>query len=466
MDAFVHVFKTALGYHLYDVNTDKVIDIPKSLYMFYKEGIKSEKAEKHIIKLKNEGYLKEKRVKHTKHTMTDLLPFYYQTKINFLVLQLTQNCNLRCEYCVYSGGYNTRTHANERLSFELAKRGMDYLIEHSSEHQRELAVGFYGGEPLLEFELIKKCVSYMENNAVGRETAYSLTTNGTLLTDEVITFFVKNKFNVMISIDGPEEIHDKSRKFAGSDKGSHKVVMKNLEKIQIKYPEYYQEKVFFNTVVDPQKDYIKVTEYISNEPLMNKNIVNFSFISSEFAKEKRKALKGFTETVGYDKFLGLLYRVGRLGYEDVPPLVRNMPDLDNLENYLNKTYRYQLPNYSHRGGPCIPGVRKLFMNVYGKFFPCERVCETMPEVIIGDIDSGVDLKKAEQLLNMERYTISNCRNCWAYNHCGMCPANMEAGDIATILLEKCNGRKNMLEEKLMDYWVLKKIKESLRDAHE
>lgn len=80
MDAFVHVFKTALGYHLYDVNTDKVIDIPKSLYMFYKEGIKSEKAEKHIIKLKNEGYLKEKRVKHTKHTMTDLLPLVLEYK--------------------------------------------------------------------------------------------------------------------------------------------------------------------------------------------------------------------------------------------------------------------------------------------------------------------------------------------------------------------------------------------------
>jgi organic radical activating enzyme len=102
-----------------------------------------------------------------------------------MILQVTQQCNLRCQYCAYSGAYYNRTHNSARMSFETAKRAIDFLLarSHESDH---VHVGFYGGEPLLEFDLIKRCVDYVKKSVEGRSITFGITTNATLLNDEKI----------------------------------------------------------------------------------------------------------------------------------------------------------------------------------------------------------------------------------------------------------------------------------------
>lgn len=172
---FIHLFCCSTGYYLYDVNTDAILKVTEETYSLLKDenGDNTQ-----IEKLKKSGYLKSTHVEHTEHPMTPFLESFYKSKIRALILQVTQNCNLRCDYCVYSGKYNTRVHSSKRMSFEMARQGIDFLLEHSYE-RKDIELGFYGGEPLLEFELIKKCVEYIEQKAPDRKIKYSMTTNAT-----------------------------------------------------------------------------------------------------------------------------------------------------------------------------------------------------------------------------------------------------------------------------------------------
>ena len=138
---------------------------------------------------------------------------------SMIILGITERCNLRCEYCCYSGHFEGyRSHNNRSMTFEIAQKAVSQHL-HSFQQNGRGGVSFYGGEPLLEFELIKQVVDYTEKeaNLLGKEIVFTITTNGTLLDDEKIHFFVKHNFVVLISIDGPKESHDRYRIFAGKE---------------------------------------------------------------------------------------------------------------------------------------------------------------------------------------------------------------------------------------------------------
>lgn len=241
---FIHLFETSIGNYLYDVNTNKIISISRELYDFI-EGENSElseKVEKEIKTLKSAGYLKEKHVLESEHRETDMLQFYYKYKLNYLILQVTQNCNMRCQYCIYSGNYKTRAHSNKNMTWEIAQKGLDFLLR-NSQNEYELMVGFYGGEPLLNFSLIKNCVKYMEKHSVGKSCKYVMTTNLTLLNDEIAGYLIEKQFVLTVSIDGPKEVHDRSRRFAATNTGSFQKVVQNLQLLYDKDASYYKLKL-------------------------------------------------------------------------------------------------------------------------------------------------------------------------------------------------------------------------------
>src|SRR5699024_8096020 len=124
-------------------------------------------------------------VKEIFHPMTPFLTHLLQHRIRDVILQVTQNCNLRCGYCTYGGNYKNRTHSLKTMNFELAKKAIDFGVERSQESS-DFVVSFYGGEPLLAFNLIKKCVAYAKENIQGKELHFNMTTNGTLLTTEIM----------------------------------------------------------------------------------------------------------------------------------------------------------------------------------------------------------------------------------------------------------------------------------------
>jgi len=172
---FIHLFSTSEGKYLYDVNTDAILKIPEEVYDYlYNKDLNNDVkkgsyyAAQYIEELKNQGYLNTNRVKVTEHPGTELLKYYINNKTSMITLQITQNCNLRCDYCIYSGKYHNREHSLKKMSRETARKSIDYYISHSRD-TRNLAIGFYGGEPLLCMDMIRYCVEYANKNAEGKK---------------------------------------------------------------------------------------------------------------------------------------------------------------------------------------------------------------------------------------------------------------------------------------------------------
>ncbi|MCP5049043.1 MAG: radical SAM protein, partial [bacterium] len=127
-------------------------------------------------------------------------------------LEVTQDCNLRCGYCIYHDHFKgKRNYSRESMSFDVAKKAIDFLKEHSFKSE-SVSMGFYGGEPLMRFPFIRDCVGYAKEIFNGKSLSYHITTNGTLITANVADFLLSEGFSILVSLDGPEEIHNKYRK--------------------------------------------------------------------------------------------------------------------------------------------------------------------------------------------------------------------------------------------------------------
>lgn len=457
---FVHLFFTSIGYFMYDVNKDEVLKIPENVYEALQNNkVDDLKTREYIQNLKEEGYLKCKTVQTTKHPASDILEAYLENNLSYIILQVTQNCNLRCEYCVYSGGYLTRGHSNKMMSWEIAKKGLDFLISHSG-YQEELSVGFYGGEPLLNKELIEKCVKYMHEEAVGKKLHFSMTTNATLLNDEIVEFLIKENFSITVSLDGPQKVHDEHRKLAGSwGKGSFDIMMKNLLEIREKYPTFYKKNIMFNTVLDPKRSFKCVSDYISGEDFFNDNYFSSSLISENYKKEESEVNGVFIEEQQYEIFKLMLYKLGKLDKEDVSRIMLNYFDkLWKERRRKQSSKRNELPEQWHHSGPCVPGGLRLFLNAFGEFYPCERVSETNELCRIGNVEHGLDIKKVKKILNIEKIEKKlNCKKCWNYSHCSVCAACLFQDNDNEKQLKRCEGLKINEEEDMKDMCVLEEM---------
>lgn len=454
---FVHIFSCSTGYYLYDVNTDAILKINQSTYSKLRDRNDKEENEQ-IRKLKKQGYLKSTRVQIAEHPATKILSSLYKHRINDLTLQVTQQCNLRCDYCVYSGKYYTRTHANKRMSYEMAKKSMDFLLSHSDSSE-ELHIGFYGGEPLLEFGLIKQCVEYMEEKVKNKELQFLITTNGTLLKGEILDFLAEKKFYITVSFDGPKEIHDRYRKFA-DHQGSYDVVMKNVRYIKEKYPDFYASNVQFNTVLSPNESYECVGNYFKGEELFKDILITSGIVKNEGKKEKNQPTDQFIEEYNYEYFKLLMNKLGKIKDENISVLGREQIDLLKvIRGGKQQNEEMELPEKWHHGGPCIPGIRSLFVTVEGDLYPCEKVCENVELAKMGNIDTGIDIQKASQILNIEKYTDNQCKDCWVYRYCDFCIRYAEKGqeELKSCLLQKCDKMLQKIENAFKDYCVLREM---------
>lgn len=286
----IHIFVEHKKYYLYDVNINAVVTIPYELYEFFslwgKEDEKEITAdiEEDISFLMEQGFLTEKKkISSIKHYETDTLKDLYMYNMGNVILQVTQNCNLRCEYCVYSGSYINRVHTNKRMSFETAVKTIDFLAAHSL-NCNEVSIGFYGGEPLLEIELIKKAVSYAKEVFGEKKVNFNMTTNATLLNMDIADFLVQNDFNITISLDGPRNIHNKNRIFANSNKGTFDLIMENIALIREKYP-FFDKKISFNAVIDLKQNVSCTNEFFLNYDTVKGLNVNGTFINPVNRKE-------------------------------------------------------------------------------------------------------------------------------------------------------------------------------------
>jgi uncharacterized protein len=455
---FVHPFRTPGGYYIYDVNKNMIVKTQRKVWEIISD-VQSDACDfgnenNLITKMLNDGFLSSKRILEIVHPADDILMYYLDRKINMITLQVTQQCNLRCDYCVYSGGYENRAHSKKRMDFDIAKRSIDFYIEHSIDSEF-INIGFYGGEPLIEFELIKKCILYVESISEGKKLMFTMTTNGTLLKEDIVQFLEEHEVIIRISLDGPKEIHDRSRKFAFNNCGTFDKVIENVDMIKDKFPEYYK-KLAFSTVLDQKNDLSCISQFFTDYDTVKDVNLFAAEIVDNYAKNDISVSDDYNCKIGYEHFKALLSKIISFDDKYISKIVAY--DYENLGRiYKRLKITEGLPAKAHPGGPCIPGIQRLFISVDGDMFPCERVNESSEVTKIGSISTGFNLDKIRVLLNIGALSEDKCKNCWAFRFCTLCCANADtcdglSGDKKT---SKCHSVRNTAEYDLKDICTLK-----------
>lgn len=456
-ESFVHVFKTIGKYYLYDVNTNKIIRINKNIYNFY---MNKENADSNTLKalkqLFDYGLLRLNSIKNIRHNMTDFLPYYLSKKVQGVTLQVTQQCNLRCKYCVYSGKYATRGHNAKFMTFDVAKTAIDFLFAHSSDIL-EPSIGFYGGEPLLNFSLIKKVIRYAKYKYDGKNISFVITTNGTIFDDEILSFFNKENISIMISFDGPKELHDKNRIFASNGKGTYDTIIKNINYIKEKYPKIYKY-IAYNAVIDPSNDLSCFNDFIVNFSDIDTERISPSVVADTMRIENDVIWpENFFIGSRYEDFLIFLSKLGRIQKRKIDSAMKTSFSQFKSIMYTTRNISHRLPESYHPAGPCIPGARKLFVDTDGNFYPCERVSEVSEHMIIGNTNEGFDLEKIERLLNVGKVTEEECKKCWGLRFCGQCCATADdTNELSKVVrLRGCKRSLIGAEEMLKNFCFLR-----------
>ncbi len=455
---FVHLIQTPMGYYVYDVNRNEVVCITKNAYCVLADWVGKKIDENRafslapeLLRLNAKGYLSANRPKEIAHGMAQFLPEKLKTGVQQLTLQVTQNCNFRCRYCPYSN-FETdaqRSHTNEKMTLDTALCAIDFYFDHSRGVAAPL-VSFYGGEPLLEFPLIKEVVKYSKKKFEGRKLRFNITTNGSILTDEVVEFFLANDFDVTISIDGPREIHDKNRRLADCKTGTFDMVVMNLQQAINKHPEF-QEKMMINMVVDPKNDVDCSKALFVEYDVFNRDRTMASVVNTHYVAEDFMATQDFLTKDNYNQFIALFSKFRDVDPEYIPPL--NKVRLNTFESNLMRMKPLEkLPDTIAPGGPCVPGILRLFVDVKGRFFPCERCSETSDIMNIGDLGTGFDVERCLRLLNVAQLAPNECKNCWAQLRCNVCAAQIEEGDHFSIEKKHqcCRGVMQQADDFLRD----------------
>lgn len=443
-------------YYVYDAQRDTYRKISRGLYDLISE--KKEVSNDDVIgeeykSLKQDGFFRDINIEEFCHPLTDSLEYYLNRKLSLVTLQITQDCNLRCSYCPYTGNDNVnRLHKKKYMDIDLAKRTIDYLYAHSIDSEK-ITIGFYGGEPLLAFDTMKSVVDYAHNLIQDKLLSFTITTNATLMNREILEFLNDNNFDLVISIDGPKEINDANRVFANIKDSVFNKVMENIEIIYREYPDLFN-RTTINMVIDPRFSLDKYAELFNINEAMRKIKVQSTVLD-----DIHKEIKNIYSTEFMESYNRYREHISEFLFEGItfPDYIPNQFTMAFFNPYFERiingfSEKEGFPKAICPSGPCIPGQMRWMVDVNGKFFPCERVSETVEENVIGNIDEGFSLEKAKFILNIHSVSKDKCVDCFAFRHCNACIKKYEgslSGD-KTKLDKECEKIRIGFENTLHD----------------
>ena len=364
----------------------------------------------------------------------DIAKNYRRTNytIKALCLHVAHVCNLNCSYCFASQG----KYSGERalMSYETGKRAIDFLIENSTGHTN-LDIDFFGGEPLMNWEVVKKLVSYgrEQEKLHNKNIRFTLTTNGMLLDDEVTEFCNREMHNVVLSLDGRKQVHDRFRKDY-TNNGSYDVILPKF----LKFVEAREDKSY----------YIRGTYTHHNTDFFNDIIhmadLGFKELSMEpvvCSSEDECALTDADLPVLFDQYEKLAVEI-----------------LKRKKNGNGFTFYHYMIDLT--GGPCIykrvsgcgSGTEYLAVTPWGELFPCHQFVGD-EKYSMGDIYKGVtNTALRDKFASCNAYTRPECESCWAKLYCaGGCAANAyhATGDISGVYKYGCELFKKRIECAIM-----------------
>ena len=324
--------------------------------------------------------------------------------VKALCLHIAHTCNLNCSYCFASQG---KYHGDRAvMSFEVGKRALDFLIENSGT-RRNLEVDFFGGEPLMNFDVVKELVAYARSveKEKGKNFRFTLTTNGVLVDDDVIDFANRECANVVLSLDGRKEIHDRFRVDYAGNGSWEKIVPKFQKFVEARGGKnYYMRGTFTHANPDFLED-IKVMLDLGFNELSMEPVVCAPGDPSELTAEDMEIVKK--------------------QYEDLAFLMLEK----DREGKPFTFYHYMI---DLTGGPCIykrisgcgSGTEYMAVTPWGDLYPCHQFVGE-EKFMLGNIWDGVTNKETQgEFAACNVYAHEECRDCWARLYCsGGCAAN-------------------------------------------
>ncbi len=353
-----------------------------------------------VLELKKEGLLYTEDI--YENYITDFKK--RETVVKALCLHIAHDCNLACKYCfAEEGEYHGR---RALMSFEVGKKALDFLVKNSG-NRVNLEVDFFGGEPLMNWQVVKDLVNYgrsleKQNN---KKFRFTLTTNGILLNDEIMEFLNREMSNVVLSIDGRKEINDLMRPYRGGQ-GSYDTIVPKFKKVaeSRNQTNYYVRGTFTRNNLDFAEDVMHLADLgfqqISVEPVV-------AMPEDDYALRK----------------------------EDIPKILE---EYDRLAvELLKRRKEGRGVNFFHfmidlKGGPCVAkrlsgcgsGTEYLAVTPWGDFYPCHQFVGK-EEFLMGNVDEGItrtDIRDEFKTCNV--YAREKCRSCFARFYCsGGCAAN-------------------------------------------
>lgn len=364
-----------------------------------------------------------------------------KTVVKALCLHIAHDCNLGCKYCfAEEGEYKGR---RAMMSYEVGKKALDFLIANSGE-RRNLEVDFFGGEPTMNFEVVKQLVAYgrEQEKIHDKNFRFTLTTNGILLDDDIMDFANKEMSNVVLSLDGRKEVNDRMRP-TRNGMSSYDVIVPKFKKLADSRNQnnYYVRGTFTHHNTDFAQDVLHMAD------------LGFEQISVEPVVAPLEADYALTE-------------------DDVPVVCAEYDRL--AKEMIRRKKDGSCFNFFHfmidlTGGPCVAkrlagcgsGTEYLAVTPWGDLYPCHQFVGN-EDFLLGNVDDGIvntEVQNKFKLCNV--YAKEKCKDCFARFYCsGGCAANAYnfSGDI--------NGAYDIgceLQKKRIECAIMVKVEEALMD---
>ena len=352
--------------------------------------------------------------------------------IKALCLHVAHTCNLNCSYCFASQG---KYHGERAImSYEVGKRALDFLVENSGT-RHNLEVDFFGGEPLMNFDVVKQLVAYARSieKEKNKNFRFTLTTNGVLIDDDVIDFANKEMSNVVLSLDGRKEIHDRFRVDYAGNGSWEKIVPKFQRLVNARGKKgYYMRGTFTHANPDFLED-IRTMLDLGFTELSMEPVVTAPNDPSALTEEDRRIVMD-----QYEKLAELMLK-------------------RDAEGRPFTFYHYMI---DLKGGPCIykrisgcgSGTEYMAVTPWGDLYPCHQFVGD-EKFKLGDIWHGVSNTAIQnEFAACNVYAREECRDCWARLYCsGGCAANAyhATGSVRGVYKEGCELFKKRMECAIM-----------------
>lgn len=350
--------------------------------------------------------------------------------LTYISLNVAQVCNLSCVYCYgVDGEYGTKGKMTEETAF----KSVDFLIKEST-HEKQISIGFFGGEPLLNFPLMKKVVDYSRIAAknAGKRITFSITTNGTLFSDEVNEYLNRNNFSVIVSFDGDEEAQNKNRPFRGG-RNSYEEIKPKIEK-------------FVASRKGRATARATITNHTTDLNVIRKKLLEMGFNKanatvatlSEYALTNRAVNKVEGEQI-YN-----IMDAHEGEADELLEAIRNRHLPADLKGSKIMRYLTQLRKKNKNYHPCGVGRRMVGISITGDVYPCHRFVG-VDKFKLGNVS---DFKTENRAHYSKSYTQSHpvCSKCWAKYQCGGggCIQDNEVmmGDVNKINTRHCSELKH------------------------